>query len=172
MNIKNVLALVAIVAIGGGSYFVLAQSDAPEAPIGAETGEGIVTVYKSEFCGCCGGWVDHLRANGLEVNIVNVASTIETRDRLGVPHELGSCHTAKVGKYWVEGHVPADLVQQLVSEQPDDIRGIAAPGMPLGSPGMEGPNPVTFNIVAHYADGTNSVYATRKGKTAVEKEAD
>lgn len=168
MNIKNILTLAVIVVIVGGIFFARAQSDIREPTIAAETNEGIVTVYKNEFCGCCGGWVDHLRINGLDVKVVNVDSTASTRKQFGVPHELGSCHTAKIGNYWVEGHVPADLVQQLIAEQRDDIRGIAAPGMPMGSPGMEGPNPVTYDIIAYHADGTTSVYATRHGKTALE----
>lgn len=128
----------------------------------------VMTVYKTEACGCCLKWVDHLKADGFAVDVVNVTSTAPTRERLGVPPELLSCHTGTINGYWVEGHVPADLVRQLIADSPDDIRGISAPGMPMGSPGMEGPNPQTYDIVAYHADGTTSVYATRQGKEAVE----
>lgn len=130
--------------------------------------DDVMTVYKTESCGCCLKWVDHLTANGFSVDVVNVASTAPTRERLGVPSALLSCHTGTINGYWVEGHVPADLVRQLITEKPDDIRGISAPGMPMGSPGMEGPNPQTYDVVAYHADGSTSVYATRKGKRAVE----
>jgi len=168
MNIKNVLSILAVVAIVAGLLFarVEPQPATTPMPIGADDAD--IVVYKTEFCGCCHGWVDHLRDNGLEVEVVNVTTTAATRERLGVPHALGSCHTAKVGDYWVEGHVPADLVQRLIADKPDDIRGIAAPGMPMGSPGMEGPNPVEYDVVAYRADGSTSIYATRQGKSVVE----
>ena len=88
--------------------------------------------------------------------------------KVGVPPQLLSCHTGTINGYWVEGHVPADLVQKLITEKPTDIRGISAPGMPKGSPGMEGPNPAQYDIIAYHANGTTSVYATRQGKEAVE----
>lgn len=123
-----------------------------------------VVVYKSEFCGCCNDWITHLRDAGFDVSVVNVASTMAKREEVGVPHRLGSCHTAVVGEYWVEGHVPADLIRRLLTERPEGVRGIAVPGMPVGSPGMEGPNPVTYDIVAYGSDGQVSVYATREGR--------
>jgi hypothetical protein len=123
-----------------------------------------IVVYKTPTCVCCGNWVTHLRDHGFEVSVVNVSNTQATRERLGVPRRLGSCHTARVGKYWVEGHVPADLVKRLVTEDFDNIQGIAVPGMPAGSPGMEGPNPVTYDVLAYGSNGELTVYATRDGK--------
>lgn len=123
-----------------------------------------IVVYKSPSCGCCSNWVAHLRDNGFEVSVVNVSSTQPTRERLGVPRRLGSCHTAQVGTYWVEGHVPADLIERLITEQSGDIRGIAVPGMPVGSPGMEGPKPVPYKVLAYGLDGQTAVYATRQGR--------
>ena len=123
-----------------------------------------IVVYKTPSCGCCGNWVAHLRDKGLEVSVVNVPNTQPTRDRLGVPRQLGACHTAEAGKYWVEGHVPADLIQRLMSDKPDNIRGIAVPGMPMGSPGMEGPNAVEYQVLAYGTDGKTTVYATRQGR--------
>lgn len=163
MNTKNTLSLVAIVAIGAAVLFMRAPSDPLAIPPAAGPGDVAIMVYKSEFCGCCLGWVQHLQDTGLDVGVVTVTNTMSARERLGVPHKLGSCHTAKAGDYWVEGHVPADLVQQLMAEKPDDILGIAVPGMPVGSPGMPGANPVEYDILAYHRGGSVSVYATRQG---------
>ena len=102
------------------------------------------------------------------MSVVNVPNTIPVQERVAVPRNLGSCHTAVLGDYWVEGHVPADLIEQLLTEKPDDILGIAVPGMPMGSLGMEGPNPVEYQIVAYGSDGRTTVYATRQGQSSVE----
>ena len=125
-------------------------------------------VYRTPTCGCCGKWVDHLRASGFEVEVREVSSTTGIRTELGVPPQLTSCHTAVVGDYWVEGHVPADLVLRLLSEQPDDIAGIAVPGMPAGSPGMEAPRPVEYDIIAYGRDGKYYRYASRMGQSSAE----
>lgn len=164
MNIKTIATIGVVVAIVGGIFMARAQSGGAESTTTQVDSATTMTVYKTEFCGCCLSWVDHLRANDMDVKVVNVNSTAPTRERLGVPHELGSCHTAEIAGYWFEGHVPADLIQKVMSEKPADIRGLAAPGMPAGSPGMEGPNPVKYDIVAHHLDGTTSVYATRQGQ--------
>ena len=176
MNIKNILIIAAIVAFGALLLFARASIEASDTtPLDAsntaiyeQVKPDVVTVYKTEACGCCLNWVDHLETNELEVEVVNVTSTAPTREHFGVPPQLLSCHTGSINGYWVEGHVPADLVQKLITEKPADIRGISAPGMPMGSPGMEGPNPVQYDIIAYHADGTTSVYATRQGKEAVE----
>ncbi len=122
-----------------------------------------VVVYKTPYCGCCSDWVAQLERDGLTVTAIDVDSTAPVRDELGVPARLGSCHTAKVGDYWVEGHVPIDLVRQLVEERPAGIRGLAVPGMPIGSPGMEGPNPERYAVLALDDDGSVRVYAERDG---------
>jgi hypothetical protein len=93
-------------------------------------------VYRSPSCGCCGGWVDHLRAGGFEVAVEMLDDVSPVAERLGVPERLRSCHTGEAGGYFVEGHVPAADVERLLKERPD-ARGIAVPGMPIGSPGME-----------------------------------
>ena len=126
-----------------------------------------VMVYKSATCGCCGKWVDHMREAGFEVKTTDVEDVSAYKKKYGLPAGMGSCHTAIVDGYVVEGHVPADDVIRLLRERPD-IAGIAVPGMPAGSPGMEGANAVQYDIVAYHADGTTSVYATRQGKEAVE----
>lgn len=129
----------------------------------AAVADHVVTVYKTPSCGCCGDWVTHLRDAGLEVDVVDVASTQAHRAEAGVPNRLGSCHTAVVGDYFVEGHVPADLVAGLIEKKPANIRGIAVPGMPVGSPGMEGPNPVQYDVLAVDENGQVFVFATRRG---------
>ena len=168
MNIKNILTVAVVIVIVGGIFFARAQTGVREDNMASGDSATTMTVYKTELCGCCLSWVDHLRAHDMDVKVVNVASTAPTRKRLGVPNALGSCHTAELAGYWFEGHVPADLIQKILSERPADIRGIAAPGMPMGSPGMEGPNPVEYDIIAHHTDGTTSVYATRQGREKAE----
>lgn len=128
-----------------------------------------VVVYKTPTCGCCNKWIAHLRDNDLKVNVVSVRNTRSIQSQVGVPRQLGSCHTAVVGNYWVEGHVPADLIQRLMAEKPDDIRGIAVPGMVTGSPGMEGPNPVRYDVLAFGADRSIAIYSTRDGRSRPEK---
>jgi hypothetical protein len=95
-----------------------------------------VRVYKSPTCGCCGAWVDHMKAAGFPLQVVEVEDTAEARRRHGLPARFGSCHTAVVAGYVVEGHVPAADVKRLLALKPDAV-GLAVPGMPIGSPGME-----------------------------------
>jgi len=95
-----------------------------------------VVATKDPSCGCCGSWVEHMRAAGFPVEVVEVAHVDRVKARLGVPRELASCHTAEVGGYVLEGHVPAAEVKRLLTERPQG-RGLAVPGMPTGSPGME-----------------------------------
>jgi len=119
-----------------------------------------ITVYKSPTCGCCTKWIDHLRASGFEVTANDMDDLSEVKATFGVPAELESCHTATVGKYVVEGHVPADLIQKMLKEQPA-IAGLAVPGMPMGSPGMEGGRKDAYDVIAFDRKGTRSVYAKR-----------
>jgi hypothetical protein len=156
--LTTITAAVALVAL-----IMWPGAPATSAAVSADATD--VVVYKTATCGCCGTWVAHLQDAGLEVSVVNVSNTQDIQSRVGVPRNLGSCHTAVVGNHWVEGHVPADLVQRLIAEKPDDVRGIAVPGMVMGSPGMESPNPVEYDIVAYDADGHTTVYATRQGQS-------
>ena len=119
-----------------------------------------IVVYKSPTCGCCGKWVKHMEDAGFSVDVENRGDLTPTKAELGVPGRMQSCHTAKVGDYIVEGHVPADLVKRMLDEQPD-IKGLAVPGMPMGSPGMEGPRKDPYNVIAIGNDGSARVYAQR-----------
>ena len=120
-----------------------------------------MVVYKSASCGCCSSWVEHLRANGFQVDAQNVsdARLLVISREAGVTENLSSCHTAKIGGYVVEGHVPAADIQRMLKERPP-IAGLAAPGMPMGSPGMEqGGRKDPYNVVAFTKDGRQSVFA-------------
>ena len=107
-----------------------------------------MTVYKSASCGCCSLWVAHLEAAGFDVQTHDRNDMSELKDRLGVPGRLRSCHTAKVGRYVIEGHVPAADIQRLLETRPD-VAGLAVPGMPMGSPGMEGGAPQPYTVFAY-----------------------
>ncbi len=104
----------------------------------AQSAQPLVVVWKSPACGCCKDWVHHLESSGFRVKTVEVQSTAAARARMQIPERLGSCHTAAVGGYALEGHVPAREVRRLLAERPDAV-GLAVPGMPIGSPGMDGP---------------------------------
>ncbi|HEX2442624.1 MAG TPA: DUF411 domain-containing protein [Vicinamibacterales bacterium] len=130
-----------------------AQSTRKPGPVAAK-------VYLSPTCGCCGKWADHMKAAGFAVTREVVAELDSVPARMRVPERLRSCHTAVIEGYLVEGHIPADLVTKLLRERPK-IAGIAAPGMPLGSPGMESPNPQPYVIVAFRADGSLYEFARR-----------
>ena len=119
-----------------------------------------VVMYKHPQCGCCGAWADHLRENGFVVREVSTLEMALVKSEAGVPSELGSCHTATVGGYLVEGHVPAVDVRRMLDERPE-IAGIAVPGMPLGSPGMEGPYEAeSYEVIGFDAHGPAGVFAS------------
>jgi hypothetical protein len=116
-------------------------------------------VYKSASCGCCEKWVEHLRANGFNVTATDVPNVADVRAKYNVPSSVAGCHTAIVDSYIVEGHVPAEDIRQLLSKRPA-VAGIAAPGMPLGSPGMESPDAKPYDVVSFDKQGKTAVFAT------------
>jgi hypothetical protein len=122
----------------------------------------LVEVWKSPSCGCCKDWITHLEANGFRVKVNDVGNTA-ARARLKVPIKLGSCHTARVGPYAIEGHVPAADIRRLIKERPAAV-GLAVPGMPVGSPGMDGPayenrqDPYDVLLIAN--DGSTRVFSS------------
>ena len=120
-----------------------------------------VTVYKSASCGCCSNWVEHMRAAGFQIASHDVDDIDAVKKKNGVPADLESCHTALVGGYVVEGHVPADLVKRLLAERPK-IVGLAVPGMPVGAPGMEVPGQsASYNVISFDQAGQHKIYARR-----------
>jgi hypothetical protein len=120
-------------------------------------------VYLTPTCGCCSKWVDHMTAAGFDMprDVMVQAELDKVAARQKVPVNLRSCHTAVVGKYVIEGHVPADVVRQLLKDAPATVVGLSAPNMPVGSPGMEGPNAKPYSIMAFKADGSTYEYAKR-----------
>ena len=116
-----------------------------------------VTVYKDPNCGCCAAWVDHLKANGFSVTVHDVKDMAPHKKRLGVPERLASCHTAVVDSYTVEGHVPASEIKRLLAERPRG-KGLAVPGMPEGSPGMETGKRDPYDVLLFDTDGKATVY--------------
>lgn len=126
-------------------------------PMLASAAGQAIEVYKSATCGCCEGWVKHLRANGLKVNAHDVANPSDMREKMGIPDRLGSCHTAVIGGYAIEGHVPAAEIKRLLAEKPK-AKGLAVPAMPPGSPGMEGPMHMPYDVLLVRADGSTTVY--------------
>jgi hypothetical protein len=126
-----------------------------------------IVVTKDPSCGCCGGWVDHLRASGFTAEVIENPDINRVKARLGVPQDLASCHTAEIGGYVIEGHVPADAIRRLLAEKPP-AKGLAVPGMPVGSPGMEadGTRPEAYDVVL-FSDGRRSRFARYRGAQAI-----
>ena len=120
-----------------------------------------MTVYKTPTCGCCAKWVDHMKAAGFKVQVQDMDDLTEIKQASGVPIPIRTCHTAVVSGYVVEGHVPADLVKKVLAEKPK-VTGIAVPGMPIGSPGMEsGSQKSPYDVVLFDKTGKTTVYAKR-----------
>lgn len=126
----------------------------------AQGGLPLLTVWRDANCGCCGGWLAHMRAAGFPVRDNVVASPAPARRMLGIPADLLSCHAAQVGGFALEGHVPAAAVKRLLAERPAGVRGLAVPGMPLGSPGMEVPGqaPDTYDVIAFDRGERRSIF--------------
>lgn len=139
-------AVVGIVVRDGG------RTPAPTGPM--------VTVYRQAGCDCCLRWVEHLRRAGLRVTVQDGPDTEAIRATYKVPTALQSCHTAIVDGYVVEGHVPVDLITRLLQERPA-VRGIAVPGMPIGSPGMEGNRVEHYDVMTFDTEGRTTVFAER-----------
>lgn len=117
-----------------------------------------VLVYKSPTCGCCNGWIEHMEAAGFTVDARNTTDLMTVKRDGGVPPQMSSCHTAIIDGYVVEGHVPAEHVKELLAQRPE-VAGIAVPGMPIGSPGMEGANPEPYQVLSFTHTGDAAVFA-------------
>ncbi len=152
MSRKIAIGTVTVLAIAGIAWI---RGSAPA------TAEPVVEVWRSPSCSCCGAWVQHMERAGFTVSVHDTEDLVSIMDRNEVPQSLGSCHTATVGGYVIEGHVPADLIEKLLRERPAGVKGLAVPGMVSGSPGMEGGPAQHYRVVAFHTDGTTSVYAER-----------
>jgi hypothetical protein len=158
--LRKRIAFNAAVVLVASLTGVGAQGQGAKKPAAPAAAGQAVTVHLTPTCGCCGKWVEHLKAAGFNVttNVTTKLDAVPERQR--VPSQLRTCHTAVVGPYLVEGHVPVDVIQKMLKEKPK-VAGIAVPGMPIGSPGMEGPNPRPYSVVAFTADGATSEFARR-----------
>jgi Predicted metal-binding protein len=137
----------------GLATLLIAKRSSAEAP-------SVVTVYKDPGCECCARWVKHLSANGFVVSVRDVTNMDEVKRMMNVPAKLQSCHTAVVGRYVIEGHVPASTIKKFLASKSTAL-GLAAPGMPMGSPGMEGDRVDHYDILSFDRDGTSRVYEKR-----------
>ncbi|MBL4763113.1 MAG: DUF411 domain-containing protein [Gammaproteobacteria bacterium] len=148
------LATITFVALFGLALLVSALKSEPAHAVAD------IKVYKNPSCGCCGKWVEHLEAAGLVADVEAVNDVTPLKTQFGVPTTLASCHTAKIGGYFIEGHVPVEDIKRLLAEKPD-IAGLAVPGMPMGSPGMEIPGraPVAYKVFAVDRSGSTSVFS-------------
>lgn len=153
-----------LLALGALPLAGVAQAAGPKAAAKAAE-PTVVEVWKEATCGCCKDWIAHLEANGFKV-FVNTGGTSAARVRFGIPQNMASCHTARVGGYTVEGHVPAREIRRLLREKPRAV-GLSAPGMPIGAPGMDTPayngkkNPYSVMLIAK--DGSAKVYQKYEG---------
>ena len=127
--------------------------------------EQVVTVHKDPGCGCCTGWVQHLQGAGFTTKVIETRNLAPVRRQLGVPDDLAGCHTAEVAGYVIEGHVPADAIRRLLEERPI-AQGLAVPGMPAGSPGMEGGTPERYAVVL-FGPAVRRTYMTFIGGRSV-----
>lgn len=117
-----------------------------------------ITVYKSPTCGCCSKWVSHLEANGFKVKAIDQNDMTSVKSKAGIPLQMGSCHTAFIDGYVIEGHVPATDIKRLLEEQPA-VTGLTVPGMPMGSPGMEGPRQDSYDVLTFTKTGESTVFS-------------
>lgn len=151
---------IALTACARDSQETFASIAVAETAAPVPHGLPLAVVHKSPSCGCCGLWVDHLKSAGFPVQVQDSEDVVPVKHRLGVPSGKGSCHTAEIAGYFIEGHVPVGDIKRLLAEKPD-AKGLVLPGMPAGSPGMESPDgssqPFTVELVQ--ADGTTVPYS-------------
>lgn len=152
-----IVALAAMVTLAVAAWLLFSSNGKGEPLAGSVDPARVATVYKSPLCGCCVSYISYLRDAGYQVEVVESLNTGPVKDRFGIAREMESCHTSVFGHYFVEGHVPFEVVDKLLAEQPD-IRGIALPDMPAGSPGMPGTKKEPWAIYALEKDGSTSLY--------------
>lgn len=143
-------AIIGLVAVATVATYLLM----PPAPKSAAAD---MVIYKHPQCGCCTNWTRYIEESGFDVAVRAETNSRERWTEHDVPPQLGSCHTAVIGGYIIEGHVPVEDIRRLLEERPDAV-GLVLPGMPIGSPGMEGPNPEAYEVLLLKHDGTTEVY--------------
>src|SRR5687768_12736546 len=144
----------------GVGFLALAMTTGAAAPSSSHafSKEPVITVYRDPNCGCCSKWIEHLIKHGFRVKDNKSDEMSEVKRGLGVPDSMESCHTGVVNGYVIEGHVPAADIKRLLKEKPK-VAGLAVPGMPMGSPGMEGPRTDRYDVLSFDKSGKTSVYA-------------
>jgi hypothetical protein len=152
LSLSRRAAIVAILLATAVSHSAVAQTKAAVA-------KPHLTVYKTPTCGCCAKWVEQMQASGFTATVTNMDDVSPIKIKHGLSPRLWSCHTTLVGGYVIEGHVPAADIKRLLKERPA-IVGLAAPGMPAGSPGMDVPNSPAYDVVSFDKAGKTKVYAT------------
>ena len=167
-TLSTFFALVAMTGLAACAREPAPDADAATAAVAAAADDSAATadaaqppvvVHKSPACGCCQAWAEHMQAAGFSVETRDTQDLDAIKAEVGVPYGQGSCHTAKVGDYFVEGHVPADDVKRLLAERPDAL-GLTVPGMPIGSPGMErGDTREPYDVLLVAKDGSTTVFA-------------
>jgi len=163
---KRHLVIIGLVFVIGILIFGKSPDDTSSPTIGSTNGlksageasELKITVFKSPTCSCCSGWVEEMKQNGFQVVSVDTQDMSSIKEQYNVPEEMVSCHTAVIGDYFVEGHVPVEAVKKLIQEKPL-VEGIALPGMPTGSPGMPGQKTGPFEVYA-LSNGMASLFYT------------
>ena len=151
MRVRSIVAATVLLV---GAASLAASTDAPPAPLA-------IRVVKSPSCGCCQSWVDYLKTKGFTVTVEAREEFTALKRANGVTPALESCHTAFINGYVVEGHVPAELIKKLVETKPTGVKGIAVPGMPIGSPGMEQGPPQRYTVYTFDAKGKATLFAER-----------
>ena len=149
---KTVIVVVAVAAAAFAGFSVINGSSSAKE----------ILVYKTPTCGCCGKWVEHLEAEGYDVTTQDVNNLTGIKNMHKIPAGLRTCHTGIIDGYVIEGHVPARFVTQLIEQKPD-IAGIGVPGMPIGSPGMEGAYNESYDVLAYTKDGRTAVFGHVQG---------
>jgi hypothetical protein len=159
----SVTILSALVLLANASAYGQAKTAVPKSAAKAPAARTAVAVYKSPTCGCCGKWVEHMQANGFAPTVNDMPDLSAVKTKNGVPEKLTSCHTSIVGGYVIEGHVPAEDIRRLLRDKPA-IVGLAAPGMPAGSPGMDVPGSPAYDVISWDKAGRTKVFATHPAR--------
>ena len=144
---------------------LVAMASLVPTPVAFSAQEPLITVHKDPNCGCCSGWVQHLQKAGFVTKVFDTTDIDAVKKWLGIPDDLAACHTAEVAGYVIEGHVPAAALKLFLAEKPN-ATGLAVPGMPVGSPGMEGGKPEKYDVVLFGPDGRRT-YVSFIGERSV-----
>ena len=161
MKLLHAFVMTICASLAGG-LAAADESTRLESPVAKSEGQAAFpkgTVHKSPSCGCCGAWIEHMQEHGFELETNNVDNLQPIKEQAGIPFGMGSCHTAMIDGYFIEGHVPAEEVKRLLTEKPK-AKGLTVPAMPIGSPGMESGDRIDpYEVLLVHEDGTTSVYA-------------